>query len=312
MRRGPVFAATVLIGLGVFFLLRNTGVITDTVSVWPILLLAVGLWLLFMRMTSWWWESGGYVVPMVLVALGGYFLLRDLGAVDQDVSVWPILLIAVGVGVLLEAIPRRSSAPLTETIEVPLDGARRGRVRIEHGAGRLRVGGSAPTGLLVRGTAAGPIEQDVRRGGEEVEARLRRAWQRGIGKHGRGDWTLTLSGEVPVALELRTGADESTVDLTDVQVTELVLRTGASKTDLVLPSKGRMTATISAGAAGMSIRIPDGMAARIHKRIEMAGFEIDTSRFVPTADGYESASFDDAEHRVELTIEGGAASFRIT
>jgi hypothetical protein len=310
MRKGSLFAGVVLIGLGIFFLLRNAGAISDSVSIWPPILMALGLWLLYMRLTAWWWESGGFVVPMGLIAVGGWFFLRDLGVVDRDVSVWPVILIAAGIGVLLEALPRRGRAPVAGAIEIPLDDARTARVRLDHGGGRLRVDGSAPPGMLVQGMTVGPVDREVRRHGQEVEARLRRTF-RGRGWGGPGDWTLGLTGEIPLAVELRTGAGETTLDLSDIQVTNLRLETGASKTEMTLPAKGRITAHVKAGAASVTIRIPDGMAARITRRTGLSGFVVDTDRFPKTADGYESSGFDGAEHRVELDIEGGAAGFEI-
>ena len=53
------------------------------------------------------------------------------------------------------------------------------------------------------------------------------AWDR------RGlDWDLRLTNEVPLSLELETGANQSTVDLSNLRVASVKLKTGASSTDL--------------------------------------------------------------------------------
>jgi hypothetical protein len=222
-----------------------------------------------------------------------------------------VLLIAAGVGVLLEAVPRRERTPEPEAIELPLDGARAGRIRIEHGAGRLRIGPSAPEGMLVVGTTVGPAEQDSRRTGDELDVRLRRSWRMGRSRYGPADWRLGLSTEVPLSLELRTGAGESLVDLSGLKLTELVVRTGATNTEITLPEKGRVSASVSAGAAKVVICVPAAVAARIRQRTGIAGFDVDTSRFPRSEGGHESPGFDRAEDRVDLDIEGGAAGFEI-
>jgi hypothetical protein len=49
------------------------------------------------------------------------------------------------------------------------------------------------------------------------------------------EWNLRLSKDVPFALDLETGANQSFLDLRDVRVASLRLQTGASSTDLTLP-----------------------------------------------------------------------------
>src|SRR5207244_13054158 len=79
LRRTSVFLAIFLIPLGAILLLRTPTTAWKNVSVGPIILIALGLWLAFERGLSrraWW--GGGLIVPLILVALGGVLLLRDL------------------------------------------------------------------------------------------------------------------------------------------------------------------------------------------------------------------------------------------
>lgn len=93
-----------LISVGVVLLLDSLDVFPARHRAWPIVLLALGAWLLLARVAGPWWASGGLFVPLALVGVGIVGLLQDAGPVLTDVSVWPIVLIALGVAGLIEGI----------------------------------------------------------------------------------------------------------------------------------------------------------------------------------------------------------------
>jgi hypothetical protein len=90
----------VLIAIGVLFLLGNMGIFHFWVDrLWPLILIAIGGWLLASR-----WDeiaSGSLqgrrklMPPAVLLALGGMFLIDSLGRLPFD-RTWPLLLIVIG------------------------------------------------------------------------------------------------------------------------------------------------------------------------------------------------------------------------
>jgi hypothetical protein len=92
--------AIVLIAIGVLFLLGNMGIIHFWMDrLWPLILIAIGGWLLVSR-----WDeiaSGSpqgrrkLMPPAVLLALGGMFLIDSLGRLPFD-RTWPLLLIVIG------------------------------------------------------------------------------------------------------------------------------------------------------------------------------------------------------------------------
>ena len=50
------------------------------------------------------------------------------------------------------------------------------------------------------------------------------------------EWAFGLNDAIPLALKLETGATETRIDLTNLRVTDLRLKTGASSTDVQLPA----------------------------------------------------------------------------
>lgn len=122
----------------------------------------------------------------------------------------------------------------------------------------------------------------------------------------------SFSPEVPLELTVKAGASDAQVDLTDLQVRRLEVEVGASRLSLLLPAKAGITeAEVKAGAAQVSITIPQGVAARITAETAVVSFNVDTSRFPKVGDRYESPDFATAINRVDLTVKSGVASIDI-
>ncbi len=318
-RNGSVLWALLLIGIGVVLLLRNTGAIPKDVRIWPLVVMVIGAWLLVDRLFFGSRLGEGLVGPLVILAVGGVFFLQDVGSIDSDAALWPVIVIAVGVGLMLSAIParRRGGEPFATTETIPLEGATEAKVRLNHGAGRLTVRSSLVGESLLEGTFTGGLERKVLHQGNRLDVTLSsrmglpfRRWTRGR-ETGPFDWAVGLNRRVPLQLSLHTGANASEVDLTDLKVTDLELDTGASHTDLTLPSTGRLTARVKVGAAKVRITVPTRMAVRLEVHGGLSSVKVDQARFPQAAGVYRSPDFDTAEHRVELSIEAGAADVEV-
>lgn len=95
-----------MIGLGVLLFLREADVVPADVTVWPVVILGAGVFLLVTRIADGAARGAGLLAPLALVTVGAAFLLEDLGVfVDDGLLLLPIAVIAVGVGLILAAIP---------------------------------------------------------------------------------------------------------------------------------------------------------------------------------------------------------------
>ena len=258
---------------------------------------------------------------VILVLFGILLLLNSLGILTVNVwgMIWPLILIAVGLGILWGILVGDPTAGVEEAT-IPLEGAGRARVRVQHGAGRLQVDSSAGPGELVTGTFRGGLAHRVRRDGDALDVEMRTPphnlpffmmpWN--WGRRGGLDWSVGLNSEIPISLSLETGASDVRLDLADLRVTELRLQTGASATRLTLPANaGHTRAEIHSGAASVSVRVPSGVAARIRAKSGMAEVKIDRNRFPRTGDTYQSPDYDTASNKVDLYVETGVGSMDI-
>ena len=100
--KGVPTGALILIGLGVLFLLHNLNIwFLQIDAVWPIFLIALGLWLFTKRRMH---ADGRYrsiTGPVILITIGVLSLLDNLHGPGWD-RTWPVILLVIGVIKLME------------------------------------------------------------------------------------------------------------------------------------------------------------------------------------------------------------------
>ena len=253
----------------------------------------------------------------VLILMLGVILLAD--QLFPGINVWglfgPLALILLGVWFLVGRTTRANLA--VEQVNLPIEDIREARLRLHHGAGRLEVTPAQP-GILLSGSFTGGVQQRLERNGAAALLDLRTppdVWSGlwpGIQFSEGLSWNMAISREIPLQLEVETGASETRLDLTDLRVSALTLKTGASSTRVDLPAAAGLTRVdVSSGAAALEIRLPAGVAGRIQVRSGLAGVHIDPVRFPAAGGVHETPGFDSAANRAEIFIETGVASVDI-
>lgn len=317
--RAGVVLGVWLVALGSVFLVRQA-LDLAWVRAWPLFLIAAGVGtgagalagLVGRRMTVmgivW-----AVVWPLVLIGIGLLLFVDFAGIVDIDAvgllgRWWPLLLIAIGLLVLISALVPRGRG-VEDRVSVPVDGVPSGEVVLKFGAGRLDVGVGTP-GVLVEGTfEGGVIRRDRGPGRVELEADITAVFP----GFGTGfTWNVGLAPDIPIDLRLEGGASRSTLDLGGLQVRTLIVKTGASETSITLPrGVDACDVRIEAGAAQVTIDVPDGVAAQVRSQMGLGSTDVDTARFPRTADGWESPDFATSARRAEIRIQGGVGTVRV-
>ena len=255
---------------------------------------------------------------VALLLIGGLMLANEMGIkLPNGMSLtelfWPLLLIFGGVLVLVGVFLRGSIE--TENASIELQGASTASLKINHGAGELRIHSGANTNELAHGSFAGGLDHKANRNGDRLEVKMRPAKDvmdfPFFGPRTQLDWDVALNSEIPTALALNVGANKSMLDLRDMNITDLKLETGASDTRITLPARGRFHADFDLGAASLEVIVPDGLSARIHTSLGAVELKVDESRFPRNGSYYQSPNFDSAENAVDMTIDAGAASIKI-
>ena len=255
---------------------------------------------------------------VILLLLGGLMLANEMGLRLPNGKAlmeifWPVLLILAGAWVLIGVFFRSNAE--TENASIDLQGASSAEVRVNHGAGELRIHSGATASELAHGSFSGGLDHKANRNGDRLEVKMRPVNDfmnfPFFGPNSQINWDVALNANIPISLKLNLGANKSDIDLSDMNITDLDLDTGASETKIILPARGRFRADLDLGAASLEVTVPDGLSARIRTSMGAANFAINESRFPRHGSYYQSPDFDTAANSVDVTIDAGAASIRV-
>jgi len=264
-------------------------------------------------------RQGNLFWGIVIIVIGIIFFFSSLGllnGIDPWNFLWPVFLIGLGLYLLFGNLLRGRSRSEVQQVTIPLEGATSARVKISHGAGRLIIGSQAGSGELLSGSFGGGVRCKIDRHNGEVDVKLRLpddvfpisnwSWSHGM------DWSLGLARDVPISLDIGTGANEATLDLTDLRVTDLQVHTGASATKISLPINAGFTrVSCEGGVVGVELRVPDNVAARIRYHGGLSSINVNTTRFPHMGSEYRSPDYETAANKVDIQVQLGVGSVDI-
>jgi len=250
---------------------------------------------------------------IVLIMAAALLLLRNLGVIENFFTYfWVFALMLLGIWFIITATTRKPMRT-GEKIALALEDNQSLRIKLDYGAGDLKIHAGAAPGNALDGTCAPLPVIKTNHAGAELQVNMKNLtnfwnWLPGDSHQ----WDLALARDIPIVLDIDCGASTSVLDLRDLKVTKLDLDTGASTTDITLPANAGMTrVNVDTGAATILIKIPEGVAAQIHTESGLASNHV-SSRF-PKIDKnlYRSPEYDSAPNRAEIRIESGLASVDI-
>jgi len=225
---------------------------------------------------------------------------------------WPLALMLVGAWLIVNVYwpPARSAE---ETFVVPLGAAKDVKFRLSHGVGQIEIGGGAPAGQALVGSSAVGMNHESHLDGDRLEVKVEAgpSFIPFLGPS-EGVWYFQLTQEVPVTLIVEAGASSLNIDLRDILASRVVLKTGASGSNVIVPARGVSLLDVEAGAASVKFQIPEGTAARIRIKEGATSVNVDTNRF-PRLDAgiYQSPGFDMVADRAEINVEAGLGSVTV-
>ncbi len=252
---------------------------------------------------------------LCLLIVGILFLLENFGILKVNVwnLIWPVFLIVLGIWIIAGRYIKRELHD--EFVSIPLDGASKTALHIKHGAGRLNISSGTDAGIGIKGTFSGGLDYHTQRTGELLDVTMKmKDWDfpMFIGPDHPLDWSFGVSKDIALSLILDTGANDARLDLRDANVTDIILKSGASATEITLPSQAGFTQVeVNSGAASLKIHVPLNVAANIRVSGGLSSANIDTIRFPKGMDSYRSPDYDTAINKVNMVIDMGVGSVTV-
>lgn len=284
---------------------------------------------------------------LVLIAAGVMLLLTNLGLTDTGVwlgmlTLWPVVVIAVGVGLIIprEAHAARAGvAGLTlvaliagawviearelpargrrAEVEVPLGEAARADVDLEIGAARMHVRGGADEDHTVTGTVGLTrgqrlvAEGGVSEGTSQVRVAAEGRWFRmGVNPDRVAPWDVRLTDQVPLQVRITSGVGEIELDLRGLDVEEARIDLGVGRTVTHMPDEGTPRVRIDGGAGETVLRLPLGIPARVAVDTGLGATSVEGT-FLREGDVYTTIGWEDADERLDVTIATGVGSVKV-
>ncbi len=258
---------------------------------------------------------GPILWPLLLIVIGILFLLSNLGLLAADVwatlvKLWPLILVVIGLDILIETAWRRGRSTV-QPVSIEQGTLSQAEVSVEFGAGELRLSAGTAPGKLLEGEFSD--DADYRLNGERLRLFSHPYSWNWWGWGSRRVWNARLTRDIPLQLRFQLGACQADLDLSELDVGDLSVESGAADTRVRLPAAAGMThASIKTGAASTRVNVPEGVGARITATMAIGTLDIDGRRFPRSGSEYLSPDYATAANKIDLHIEGGVGEVRVS
>ncbi len=310
--RRSYFGPILLIAIGLIFLAKNIGVIPgegwETIwRLWPILLVVAGIDDLF--------RGEGIAWPILMIGAGLFLLYNYFGpqariSWTQVLTLWPILLIALGidvlfrgrsswmsiVGVVLAVALLGGAVLLTgQTVEVP---ARYDRISepvpaeatsaeldLSLDVGELLIGTDAKGDTLISGAITpGDYRDDLASKAGVAQYELENIRPAFFPYTAR--WELDLNPDLSAGLMINNGVGELMLEIAGLELDSLTADQGVGRMVVTLPESSADPIHIKQGVGVVLIQIPEGSRVAVDAQNGLSkvdfppGFELESGYYV--------------------------------
>ncbi len=284
-------------------------------------------------------RAGGFVLPLLLVATGIVFLLNNLGILGRDVwdviiHLWPILLIAIGLDLMIGQKSTRRWWPavlvliviligaffaLLETskqmtTERPfsqdLNGVTQAEVSLICSSCSLQLGTSSTPGMLIEGTVTlgwrESLGHNYMIAGEKGEFTLASQQLPALPfstKAADKPWRLRLTPNIPLRLRVEIEEGTAALNLERLNLVDLEIRVGGGESTITLPRNGRLEARISGGGGDVTIEVPRGVGLRVFVEAGTSDVYLPIG-YERQGDTYLSSTYATAAAHIDLRLIG--------
>jgi hypothetical protein len=269
------------------------------------------------------WNQLWRLWPLILIALGLDLLVGRRNPLLSLLLV--LLVVGGGVAFLVYDGGFQSTGGLVSApLNIPLNNAKSAQVTLEFGTGNLSLDGGTTVQSLATGTLEyyenrGAPEQNASTVGDKAALTLRQgqgnnfdfgSW---FGPNRGPEWNVHLNPSIPMSINANLGTGNSTLDFSQLKVTDIAVNSGTGNTTLVFPTNaGPVTGTVEGGVGNLSLKIPDSVQARLDVSSGIGNINMD-SRFTKQGDNiYTTSGYSEATNKLDLKLDVGVGNVEIS
>ena len=230
-------------------------------------------------------------------------------------SVFVTTTLACSLTDLTRSVLGRTGELRNETEVIPLKGVSSAAVNLRMGAGELNIDAGKNELVEAQFTYNVPEWQptiDYIVSGSQGELWIEQPSVSNIriGSY-RYAWDLRFTPDIPLELNIRLGAGESRVDLSQLTVTSLEMKTGVGfvEVDLTGDRQQDMNVSLRGGVGEVKILLPDEVGVRVQARGGLG--EIDAQGLIRDGNNYVNDAYGESEHTITLDVEGGIGAINL-
>lgn len=291
------------------------------------------------------WNIGSVFWGLLFVVIGGLLLLGNLGVVEVSWGelwrLWPLFIVATGFSLLATshwlwkllsivfvivalffvvwvgtgqyATETKSTANQNVSVRAA-QGVSQAEVTVKAGASKLTVKSKDIAEVVVAELDSQDLQIDKHSSREgAVQKILLTGSKEGDVWFGapQNNWDITVSQRLPMKLNIDAGASRLDADLSRVQLTDLVVKAGASQSVITLGDRqSNLNVSIDSGASSTTLRIPKSSAVTVEVEGGLSTRQFEDLKKV-SEEEYRSDNYQTAAKRISIKANTGLALFKI-
>jgi len=128
----------------------------------------------------------------------------------------------------------------------------------------------------------------------------------------KNEWDLVLNDKIPTKLELKTGAVDGKLDLSNTFISDLTIKSGASSYNILFGEKpGTLKSDIDLGASSLKLRVPKSVGLKIDMKSGVSSNNFTSRDLVKSGDVYKNSEYETATSKIDLILKTGASSVEL-
>ena len=225
------------------------------------------------------------MLAVVFIVLGGVILASNLGLFTPEAQrvvdvIWPAAVILAGLGLILAGgqVGTSQSAPFT----VERGEANEADLLVSAGMADLHIGAAGGASELLVGELPTSVRPKVVTHDGHTTVAIEPFW--GLPSLGGSRWSMGLAKDPTWQLDLGSSTGKLDLDLRDVSLAGVRLRSTFGDVDLTLPTTGRAELDIGLAFGNLTVNVPEGLGVKVKLNTgALANVAHDERRFIRLA-----------------------------